>query len=180
MQAEPPFSWLHGVVIPILFTVFGTVIGFFASQVQDDRRARQAKKAFLRAVGMELDALDVQLDASFREASESAQRVKGGDSTGPRFVGNPRRSVFDGQIGKLRNVDDPMMIEIIHFYSDLAIVEKAFEAANEFGAEYTRTASDVQRPSAQARLLSALRVLQEQISGFRRRLKPLRAKLPSA
>src|SRR5579864_2533406 len=113
MQTEPPFSWLHEVVIPILFTLFGTVLGFLASQVRDDRKARHAKKSFLRAVGMELDALSNQLDASLGEAEDSAERIKHGGTTGPHFVGSPRRTVFDGQIGKLRDVDDSLMIEII-------------------------------------------------------------------
>src|SRR2546427_11477681 len=158
MQAEPPFSWLHGVVIPILFTVFGTVLGFLASQVRDDRKARRAKKSFLRAIGMELDALGIQLDASLGEAAESAERVKNG-GTGARFAGNLRTAVFSGQIGKLRDVDDPMMIEIIHFYSDLGTLEQIYESVKDADAEYIRTTSDVQRPTIQRRLLSALRVL---------------------
>jgi small-conductance mechanosensitive channel len=47
-------------------------------------------------------------------------------------------------------------------------------------AEHTRTTSDVQRPVVRAKLLSALRVLREQITGFRGRLTKLRTRLPQA
>lgn len=180
MQTEPPpFSWLHEVVIPILFTVFGAMLGFLASQVQDDRKAKRAKESFIRAVGMELDALSDQLDASYYEVKASVVRVKGGGS-GPHFAASLRTSVFNGQIGKLRDVDDATMIAVIHFYSDIGTIEQVSKAANDFSAQYNQTTSDVQKSVARDRLLSALRVFEEQIEVFGERLRKLRAKLPPA
>jgi hypothetical protein len=177
MQAQP--SWFHEILIPAFFTFFGAVLGFFASQVRDAWNARRAKKSFLLAVGMELDALDAQLDASLREVSSSEERVKAG-GTGASFAGVLRTSVFTGQIGKLRDVDDPTMIEIIHFYSDIGTLERILDIVKDLDAEHARTTSDVQKPVVRARLLSALRVLQEQLNGFRGRLTKLRAKLPAS
>lgn len=170
---------MREVAVPALFTVLGGALGFFTSQFRDDLKARRAKESFLRAVGMELDALSIQLDDSLREVKESTERVKIG-STGPHFAGKMRTAVFKGQIGKLRDVDDKLMIELIHFYSDLGTVEQAFYASNDCSAEYSRTTSDVQRPIAQGRLLSTLIVLQQQIVMFTGTLGKLRAKLPPA
>jgi hypothetical protein len=89
--------------------------------------------------------------------------------------------VFTSQIGKLRDVDDPLMIEIIHFYSDLGTLERIIESANDISADYTRAeAYSGQKDDIRPRLASTLRVLQEQMSGFGSRLRKLRAKLPTA
>src|SRR6266404_3416027 len=93
MQAEPHFSWLQGFVIPVLFTLLGAGVGLLTSVILDDWKAKRAKKSFMRAVGMELDALRVQLEASLREVNESTQRVISGGSRA-RFAGILRTSVF--------------------------------------------------------------------------------------
>jgi|SRR6267378_6929884 len=181
MQAEPHFSWLSGFVIPILFTLFGAGLGFIASQVRDEWVAKRAKKAFLRAIGMELDALGTQLDASLHEIRGSTERVKGGDQTGPQFAAALRTSVFASQLTKLRDVDDPLLITVVHFYSDLGTLEHILEIVNEQSAEFT--SADVfsgRKDNARPRLLSTLIELQNQISGFGRQLRALRAKLPPA
>ena len=71
------FSWSRSVAIPVIFTALGAALGFVASQLRDELKARRDKKAFLRAVGMELDALSIQLTDSLREVKNSAERVKG-------------------------------------------------------------------------------------------------------
>lgn len=179
MQEQSPFSWLQGFLIPVLFTFFGAALGFFASALHDDWNAKRAKQSFVLAIGMELDALGNQLDASLHEVRDSATRVPSG--TGPHFAFALRTSVFTSQIGKLRDVADPLMIEIIHFYSDLDTLERIFESVNGFSAEYTHaSAGSGEKDSARARLVSGLTELQLQISGFGNRLRGLRAKLPPA
>jgi hypothetical protein len=71
LQSETQFSWLREFVVPALFTIIGAVLGFIASQIRDELRARQATKSFIRAIGMELDALSDQLDSSFQEVKGS-------------------------------------------------------------------------------------------------------------
>ena len=181
MQAEPHFSWLREFAIPTFFTLFGAAIAYVATVVRDDREARRDKQAFLRAIGMEMDALGDQLDASLLEIKDSTDRVKGGGATGPQFAWALRTTVFTSQIGKLRNVDDPLMIKVIHFYSDLGTLQHIFEATNDLGDEYTRApVPSGQKDGVRPRLLSTLRVLQEQLVAFARRLRELRAKLPPA
>ena len=172
----PPPSFSQVFLLPAFFTTLGVVLGFFASLAHDNWKARRAKASFTRAVGMELDALDKQLDETHLEVLGSIDRVNQLGSS-PQFAGIIRRSVFDGQVQKLADVDDPLTIEVIHFYSDLGILEQIFESVNDLSDEYTRTTSDVQKPLIQRRLLSALRVLSEKIAAFRRQLAALRTKL---
>jgi len=67
MQAEPHFSWLREFAVPVFFTLFGAALGYIATLIRDERKASRDKQAFLRAVGMELDALSKQLDDSLYE-----------------------------------------------------------------------------------------------------------------
>ncbi len=190
-DADPhQFSWLREVGIPAFFVVLGAGLGaglsFLASRnlekqkaKRDEQKAKQGKESFLRAIGMELDALSDQFDATFQEVKGSIERIPGG--TGPQFAWALRTSVFTSQIGKLRDVDDPLIIKVIHFYSDLGTLQHIFETANDLGNEYSRApVPSGQKDSVRPRLLSSLRVLQEQLAAFGKRLRELRAKLPPA
>jgi hypothetical protein len=180
MDAHTQFSWLREFAIPAFFTLFGATLGFIASQIRDARKAKRDKVAFFRAIGMELDALGDQLDASFHEVKSSVERLNHGD-TAPQFAGALRTSVFSSQLGKLRDVDDPLLIKIVHFYSDMGTLQQSFETVNGIGAEYNRAViGSGEKDKIRPRVFSGLRVLQEQISGFATRLRALRAKLPPA
>jgi hypothetical protein len=181
MQAEPHFSWLREFVVPVFFTLFGASLGYIATLVRDERKARRDKRAFLRAIGMELDALSAQLDASLSEVKASTDRVQGGALTGPQFAAVLRTAVFTSQVAKLRDVDDPLLISVIHYYSDLGRLQYILELVNDLGVEFSGADSfSGQKDEVRPRLLSSLRVLQEQISAFGKRLTGLRAKLPPA
>jgi hypothetical protein len=101
----PHFSWLREFAIPAFFTLFGAAIGYMTTVLRDNRKAKRDKRAFLRAIGMELDALGAQLDSSLDEVRGSTDRVKGGGATGPQFSAALRTSLFNSQIGKVRDVD---------------------------------------------------------------------------
>jgi hypothetical protein len=175
------YPWLREIAIPAFFTLFGAGIGFLISEIRDDRKAKRDKQAFLRAVGMELDALGAQLDGSLPDVKGSRERVEGKGSTGPQFALALRTSVFASQIGKLSDVDDPLLIDIVHFYSDLGTLERIIESVNKTSVEYTRAeVFHGEKDNVRPRLASSLIELQNQISIFSKRLRQLRAKLPPA
>jgi hypothetical protein len=181
IEGDTQFSWLRELAIPGFFTLLGAALGFIGSQIRDERKAKRDKQAFLRAIGMELDALGNQLDGSMQEVKGSTERVMGGSPTGPQFAAVLRTSVFTSQVAKLRDVDDPLLIAIVHFYSDLGTLQHILEMVNDLSAEFTR--ADVfsgQKDGVRPRLASSLLELQNQMTGFGRRLRELRSKLPSA
>src|SRR6266849_343971 len=137
MQAEPQFSWMREFAIPAFFTLFGAGLGFIASQIRDERKAKRDKQAFVRAIGMELDALRDQLNASLQEVKDSTERVKGGSAAGPRFAATLRTSVFTSQVAMLRDVNDPLLIAVVHFYSDLGTLQHILEMVNDLSAEFS-------------------------------------------
>src|SRR5271155_5635727 len=57
MQPEHHFLWMRDLVISVISLVIGAVIVIFASEVRDYWKAKRAKESFLRAIGVELDAL---------------------------------------------------------------------------------------------------------------------------
>jgi hypothetical protein len=178
MQCEPSFPWMRELVVPAIFTIIGAVLGFIASQLRDDLKARRAKESFLRAVAMELDALGTQLDNSLQSVNESVEKISGGAQIGPSFAGIFLSSVFTNQVGKLRDLADPILIETVHFYSDLGILEQIVEKVNDMsrefgGADIFSGAQDRLRPV----LLARLNALRKTLSGLIESLGELRAKL---
>ena len=174
------FSWSRSVAIPVIFTALGAALGFVASQLRDELKARRDKKAFLRAVGMELDALSIQLTDSLREVKNSAERVKG-KGPGPQFAMTLRTSVYGSQLSKLRDVDDPLLIKVINFYSDIGTVQHMIEIVNADAIEYTHAeAFQGARDRARSRLESGLYQLQIKLTESTNRLSHLRAELPPA
>jgi hypothetical protein len=171
---------LRELVIPAFFTLFGAGIGFIASQIKDYAQARRAEKSFLRAVRMELGSLNDQLSALVEQAVGATSAVAGRSPMGPQFATAFRTSIFTNQIGKLRDLDDSVLIEVVHFYSDFGTLERIIENVNATSKEYSQ--AEVFRGSKDAvlpRLLAGLGELQSQIPKFKARLDTLRAKLPS-
>jgi hypothetical protein len=178
MQAEPHVSWLHELVFPLVFTVAGAGIGFFASQIRDDQNAKRAKISFLRAVGMELAELSVQLADLLQNVRDSSARVTDG-GTGPHFAIAFQTSVFTSQIGKLRDLDDPLLLDAVRFYSELGSLQQFLEAITDQGDEYNRApVTSIARDSARSLLARQLNLLQATVAAVGTGLRVLRAKLP--
>jgi hypothetical protein len=181
MQAAPHASLLRELGVPVFFTFFGAALGFLATMLRDECNARRDKRAFLRGVGMELDALGDQLDASLTEIKESTESVGGGGTTGPQIAASFRTGVFTTQVVKLRDVADPLLISVIHYYSDMETLQHIVEMVNGLGSEFNSSETfSGQKESVRPRLLSALIALQKQLVISGARLKKLRAKLPPA
>jgi hypothetical protein len=185
MHAETQFRWLRELVIPAIFTLFGAALGFLTSQINDWFKAKRDKKAFLRAIGMELDTLSVQLDEWGRAVKDSLESLNGGALNGPQYSAGLQTLVFSSQLSKLRDVDDPLLAEVILFYSELGALEPSIKIVNDTSSEFTRAeASDWLEPKhgtkdpIRPRLLSSLSLLQRKISTTSEKLRKLRAKLP--
>lgn len=163
-------GWLDKFALPAFFTLLGAFVSLLVTEWKVYREAKKRKRAFFHAVGMELDAVKEQLETTINEIDASMRRLQS--------FGTVRNVVFTSQLGKLRDVDDALLMEVIKLYSDLGSLEKMFGAANETSKVYTETTSDVQKPVARSRLNSALRVLKEQCELFLRRVQTVKSKLP--
>ena len=147
-----------------------------AARVADE--AARIKPSFLRAIGMELDALAEQIN-SLKSAVDTRP------PTGPRGVSPHhtlalRTSVFSTQLGKLRQVDDPLVLSVIHFYSDLGALQQAVDNTNAASDAYSLSdAHDQTRGKTTPMLETAVALLKNQISTSLASLEKLRDQLRS-
>ena len=174
--------WIEKLLIPGFFILIGAIVGWVITELREKIQARRSKRAFLSAVGLELDALIAQLDSSVKTVDESLNRLETGGGP-PQLAGVIRRTVFDSQLSKLRDVDDARIMEVILLYSDIGTLDQVVAKLNEQSAELVKLSSNVTTSSvyvipARSRVMSALRVLKEESGKYRRRIATLREKLP--
>jgi hypothetical protein len=180
--------WLGSVVLPCVFLVLGAIIGFAATWVRDHLDARNAKRAFLRAIRRELEAVDEQLQNSISTVETATQRLKESQHL-PQFTLSFENTVYSTQLGKLKDLDDPLLLEIVRVYSGISRLDDVARLLNEQssyvqslkppsvvpGVEGVRAANFYF--SAVARVGSRCEVLLEQLRGLQPAVHKLAAKL---
>jgi hypothetical protein len=63
--------WLDRVATPAILVLFGAAIGFGSGRINDWRNAQKVKKAFLRAIRVELLTLRKHLTGTLKDATEA-------------------------------------------------------------------------------------------------------------
>jgi hypothetical protein len=148
---------------------------------REDREAERVKKYFLIAVGMELEALRGQVHSSVEQVAESIKLITNGATIGPSLLVEWRTNVFTLQVGKLRDVADPLLIEVIHFYSEFQVLEQIREAVNELSSQFaTASQGSGAKDEVRQRLLRRLKTLYGKLQDVTVRMAELQAKLPSS
>ncbi len=175
--------WIDKLAIPGFFTALGAGVGWLITELREMLHARRSKRAFLRAVGLELDGLCAQLDLFDTLVDESLNRLQTGGEP-PQLAGVIRRIVFDSQLSKLRDVDDALIVEVILLYSDIGALDQVVAKLNQQGGELAKLKSDVTMSAvyieqARSRVRSALLVLKEENGKYLKRITTLREKLPA-
>jgi hypothetical protein len=179
LQTPLPNPWLHDFAIPAFFTLFGAALGFALSEYRDYCRAKRDKVAFINSVATELDALNAQLLSSLLEIQSSTARVKGNGDSAPQFAATMRTLVFTSQLSKLRNIDDPLLLKIVRFYSDLGTLQQIWELVNDQCAQFNRAdISSGERDRIKPRVMSGLQVLEERLSSTISEIRKLRTQFP--
>jgi hypothetical protein len=181
--------WVDRILLPILFLLVGALIGFAGTWIRDRLEARDAKRAFLRAIRRELEALDRQLVGAGMEVEGALQRPEESRHL-PRFALRFQTSVYSTQLGKLKDVDDSLVLAIIEVYSDISSLYGIVELLNQQSAEaavlpvpvsgtiFEQVRGAEPHLRAVARTRSTCRVLLEQLRSLQPRVHALLAKLP--
>lgn len=74
MALPEQIPWgLDHIVIPAILLVVGTGLGFGAGRINDWLDARIVKRAFLRAIRVELSTLQKHLDGTLKDATEERE-----------------------------------------------------------------------------------------------------------
>jgi len=176
MQSQPSW-WVSGLAIPAFFTILGAVVGFFFGEIKEILQARRAKRAFLEAIAIEVGTIKTVLEEAGQRAETFLQKLKESGHA-PRLIPLWGTTVFDTQLGKLRDVADDLVIQTIEAYAMVGRIERIVAILNEHSQEYGSAAPGNPKAEAQVRLGSALMVLREEIASTVPKIQALIQKLP--
>jgi hypothetical protein len=115
--------WLDRIAVPILFTLFGAVLGFAAGSLKEWLEDRKTKTAFLKAIRMELQILHEHLNGSMKNALENKQDLEKGERKVLHLVTAFQTTVYSSQLQRLKGVSDPLIFKIVRLYTDLSNLE---------------------------------------------------------
>ncbi len=178
MNAPAQAPWWADRVLNLVSVMVGAILGFLAAQAKDWLDARRSKKSFLTAVANELSTVKKQLQRSHDELTD-AQRRFNERGTPPQFAGILSTTVFSNQVTHLKSLSDPLVLDVVNYYSTLPVLEGIGRLVNQEANEYLKITDAQQRDHAGIRLRSALRVMLEEIEKYLRNLDELCAKLPN-
>jgi len=129
---------LDHVAVPAIFVFLGTALGFSAGQGKDYLDSRRAKKAFLKAIRIELSTLHIHLEGTLKDVTEVRDSLlNNGVRKALHLSTTFQTGVYTSQLGRLRDVSDSLILEIIRLYDQLSnleivkthVTERAFELA---------------------------------------------------
>jgi hypothetical protein len=138
IQATPNHPSWASVIAPTFYTLFGAGLGFSFGRLKDWLEARIAKKSFLRAIRVELSAIREQLKGTLNSATENKKSLESGKREVMHLATTYPTGVFVSQLGKLRNVCDPLTMEAIRFYDLLSNLERIKSHLTSFSFEFVR------------------------------------------
>jgi hypothetical protein len=117
--------WFDRVATPAILLLVGTALGFGAGRINDWWNARRMKKAFLRAIRVELSTLRQHLAGTLKDATEAKEDLlEKGIRKALYLATSFQTGVYTCQLGKLRDVFDPVVLEVIRFYDQLSNLER--------------------------------------------------------
>ncbi|OLE83125.1 MAG: hypothetical protein AUG07_08890 [Acidobacteria bacterium 13_1_20CM_2_60_10] len=175
---QPITWWEERVLIPAVFVLLGAGVGFTSTQVNSWLERRRTKLIFLRAVRLELLGLEQQLQASLDEVERSKERLQKGVAAPPHLVGTLRNTVFTSQLGKVSDLADERIVEIVKLYSDLPVLLQIIEGLNRKSSELDKDDGSAQQAQRVRIVLSVVIALSAQLTVFITRIGELVAKLP--
>jgi len=110
--------------MPTFFIFIGAAVGFISGRLKDRLDARIVKQAFTRAIRVELTNLRQHLEGTLKDAAEVMDLLQKGARKALHLSTTFQIGVYTSQLGKLRDVSDPVVLEIIRFYDQLSNLER--------------------------------------------------------
>jgi hypothetical protein len=123
--------------LPILYTAFGAFLGFVLTRLKDWLDERKMQRRFFAAVRVELAQVNEHFEGTLRDATEYKEKLDKGERRALHLAAKFQRGVYDSQIGKLKDVSDPLVIEIVQFYDKLSNLELVKEHFTSVSFELT-------------------------------------------
>lgn len=123
MTTQVPWI-LKQLLLPSFFVLLGAIVGFFAGQVKEYFEARRVKQSFLKAVRCELSTLRVHLEETLKDVDEVLDDlIQHGKRKAIHLSTQFQIGVYTSQLSRLRDVSDPIILDIIKVYDHLSNLE---------------------------------------------------------
>jgi hypothetical protein len=116
--------WLDHLLVPIVFTFFGALLGFGFGRLKEWLDDRKTRGAFLRAARVELLTIRGHLEGTLNDATEYKESLERGERRVLYLVTNFQTTVYTSQLGKLKDVSDPRVFEVLQFYDKLSNLQR--------------------------------------------------------
>lgn len=109
---------------PGVFVLLGGILGFFVGRARDWLEGRRTKKLFLKAIRVELSTIRQHLEGTLKDATATKEHLEKGTAEALHLVTAFQTGIYASQLGKLRDVFDPLVMEVIAFYDRLSNLER--------------------------------------------------------
>jgi hypothetical protein len=133
--------WVEHFAVPILFVVVGAALGFGFGRLKDWLDNRKRKKIFLRAVRVELSVARRHLEGTLTDATDTRAKLDNGVPLALHLATTFQTGIYSSQIGRLNDVFDPLVIEVVQFYDSLMNLEKVKSRLTEVSFDLTTGAA---------------------------------------
>lgn len=115
-----PSWWLERIVLPLIFLVVGAALG----RVKDWLDEHKARKAFLGAIRIELSEIRGHLQGTLKDAQDTKNTFGGLHPHAYHLLPVFQTGIYSSQVGKIKDVRDTRIPEIIRFYDRLSNLER--------------------------------------------------------
>jgi len=176
LASDTSTPWWASSLVAGVNVVLGAIIGFFATQVKDWRDRKRTETAFLMAVYQELTTLRNQFKKSAPELEGSLDRLRQGAPL--RLVLRLSTRIFDSQLSTLKNLNNPLILRIVDFYSTLGVMDDMTATINTISDQMVH-ANVAESRVLEDRLRSAVMVTQENLALYRKKVLVLMEMFPS-
>lgn len=106
------------------FVLLGVIVGFFVGRIRDWLEGRRTKRLFLKAVRAEMSRIRRHLDGRLTDAMHVKEHIGKEIPEVLHTVTTYQKGIYSSQLSKLRDVFDPLVMEVIAFYDKLSNLER--------------------------------------------------------
>jgi hypothetical protein len=179
-SASDVSPYLDKVVLPGFFVLLGAAVGFLAARTKDMLDERRIKAAFLRAMRVELSAMESFIEESISQAEANARGLASSSERVTIIVGTFRNEVFSTQLGNLRDVSDPLLMEIVRLYANLDSLDNGVAQMNGLSGRLVSSVGSQERAQLCEAVASCLSSVIQRMKLCLRLIRPILEKLPRA
>lgn len=134
--------WLDRVLVPVFFTFFGASLGFGFGRLKDWFDDRKALQVFLKAIRMELLRVCEHLRGTLKDATQCRDDIQKGNRRVLHLASAFLTTIYSSQLGRVKDVSNALVIEVIAFYGSLANLERVKSHVTTASIEITTLARD--------------------------------------